>query len=60
MTAAAGWYRSPQRGEARLGLARPLWAAAQQDFETRFGAARADALRDLLAGLIATDLTAAP
>ena len=43
-------------GQARLAVARPLWAAAQDAFENRFGAARADALRDLLAGIIATDL----
>lgn len=47
-------------GEARLAAARPLWAAAQAEFERGFGADRAEALRVLLAGLIATDLTPAP
>lgn len=47
-------------GQARLAAARPVWASAQTDFETRFGVARTEALRELLADLIATDLTTAP
>jgi DNA-binding MarR family transcriptional regulator len=43
-------------GEARLAAARPLWAGAQDDLEARFGAERAQALRVLLAELLATDL----
>jgi len=43
-------------GEARLAAARPLWAAAQDDLEARFGADRTQALRLLLAELLATEL----
>ncbi|MBW6400093.1 MarR family winged helix-turn-helix transcriptional regulator [Roseomonas sp. HJA6] len=43
-------------GQARLAAARPLWSAAQDDLECRFGADRAQALRVLLAELLATDL----
>lgn len=44
------------KGEARLAAARPLWRAAQEDLEARFGAERTQALRVLLAELLATDL----
>lgn len=47
-------------GEARLAAARPLWAAAQQDFASSFGGEAAAALRAALAGLVATDLNAPP
>jgi DNA-binding MarR family transcriptional regulator len=47
-------------GQARLAEARPAWATAQAVLETRFGPARTDALRGLIAELIATDLTTAP
>ncbi|MBR0680094.1 winged helix-turn-helix transcriptional regulator [Roseomonas eburnea] len=43
-------------GQARFAAARPLWAAAQQDFEARFGPDRTQALRLLVAELLATDL----
>jgi DNA-binding MarR family transcriptional regulator len=43
-------------GEARLDAARPLWAKAQREFEQRFGAGQAEALRLTLATLVATDL----
>jgi DNA-binding MarR family transcriptional regulator len=45
-------------GEARLAAARPLWAAAQGELEARFGPDRTQALRLLLAELLATDLAA--
>lgn len=48
------------QGQARVAQARPLWSDAQAAFEHRFGADRAEALRALLAGLLATDLTPAP
>jgi DNA-binding MarR family transcriptional regulator len=44
-------------GEARLGQAAPLWAAAQRDFADRFGQEAAVALRTTLASLVATNLT---
>ncbi|MEO3472612.1 MarR family winged helix-turn-helix transcriptional regulator [Roseomonas sp. CAU 1739] len=47
-------------GQARLVAARPLWSAAQTAFETSFGMDQAQALRTLLAELIATDLIPAP
>ena len=47
-----------EQGAARLAASRPLWAAAQDAFETRFGAERSQALRLLLAELLATDLDA--
>ncbi|MBR0652838.1 winged helix-turn-helix transcriptional regulator [Roseomonas terrae] len=43
-------------GQARLAAARPLWTAAQDDLEARFGADRTQALRLLVAELLATDL----
>ncbi len=45
-------------GEVRRAAARPLWAAAQDDIEARFGADRTQALRLLVAELLATDLSA--
>jgi len=45
-----------EQGQARLVTARPLWAAAQDDLESRFGVDRAQALRVLVAELLATDL----
>ncbi|MFZ4406431.1 MAG: MarR family winged helix-turn-helix transcriptional regulator [Paracraurococcus sp.] len=47
-------------GEARLAFARPLWRAAQDEFDARFGAARSIALRTTLASLVATDLNGPP
>ena len=38
-----------QAGRERLAQAKPLWAAAQGGFETRFGATEAASLRDALA-----------
>ncbi|MBR0659053.1 MarR family winged helix-turn-helix transcriptional regulator [Neoroseomonas oryzicola] len=43
-------------GEARLAAARPLWRAAQEDLDARFGPERTQALRVMLAELLATDL----
>lgn len=43
-------------GRARLARTRPLWAAAQQELESRFGPDRTQALRVLAAELLATDL----
>lgn len=52
--------RVTEAGEARLAAAAPLWAAAQREFDSRFGADRALALRATLAQLVATDLEPAP
>lgn len=46
-------------GAARIALGREHWAAAQREFAEVFGAERAEALRQMLATLVATDLSAA-
>jgi DNA-binding MarR family transcriptional regulator len=46
-------------GITRLDEARRLWAEAQSTFEAAYGAAPSQALRETLAGLVATDLAGA-
>ena len=49
-----------QAGRARLLAAHPIWAAAQTDFETRFGAGPAQAMRMMLADVCATRSSSTP
>jgi DNA-binding MarR family transcriptional regulator len=44
------------KGSAVLEAARPCWHEAQQAFDTSFGPGRSDALRAILAELVATRL----
>lgn len=45
-----------EEGRVKLDAARPLWACAQDRFESAYGREPASSLRTLLAGLLATDL----
>ncbi|NOG73284.1 MarR family winged helix-turn-helix transcriptional regulator [Roseicella sp. DB1501] len=45
-----------EAGQRRLAVARPLWQAAQAEFDARFGAEASAALRASLASLVAIDL----
>jgi DNA-binding MarR family transcriptional regulator len=45
-------------GEKRLQAATPGWSAAQAEFESAFGPARAAELRSILRAVVATDLDA--
>jgi len=49
-----------EAGIARVRAGVKLWAAAQTDFEAAFGPRRCAELRQMLRGLVATDLGAAP
>jgi DNA-binding MarR family transcriptional regulator len=48
------------KGKSRLGLAKPLWNAAQRQFETRFGERAAANLRQILLGIADDRVLPAP